>query len=60
MRRGLATTGTLGVLLVAAERALIDAEGIYHQLIAETNFRSTPKLQESFLQRVREMAKRRT
>lgn len=52
-RRGLATTGTLGVLLVAAERGLIDAEDSYNRLMRETNFRITPKLETSFLRLVR-------
>jgi predicted nucleic acid-binding protein len=55
IRRGLATTGTLGVLLAAAERGSIDAAAIYRRLITETNFRSTPELQRSFLQQVQEI-----
>ena len=55
-RRGLATTGTLGVLLAAAERGSIDAAAIYRRLIAETNFRSTPELEKSFLQQVEEIS----
>ncbi len=56
MRRGLATTGTLGVLLAAAERGSIDAAAIYHRLIVETNFRSTPDLERRFLQQVEEIS----
>ncbi len=52
-RRGLATTGTLGVLLVAADRGLIDAEASYNRLMRETNFRITPTLETSFLRLVR-------
>jgi predicted nucleic acid-binding protein len=52
-RRGLATTGTLGVLLAAAQRGLIDAGAMYQKLVTTTNFRSTPELERSFLQRVR-------
>jgi len=51
--RGLATTGTLGVLLASAEYGLIDAEACYERLIRETNFRTTPMLEKSFLQQVR-------
>jgi predicted nucleic acid-binding protein len=54
-RRGLATTGTLGVLLAAAERGSIDAAAIYRRLIVETNFRSTPQLEKSFLRQVEEI-----
>jgi len=58
-RRGLATTGTLGVLLAAAQNGLIDAAVAYRQLLTKTNFRCTPELQDSYLQRVRELAKNR-
>jgi predicted nucleic acid-binding protein len=53
LRRGLATTGTLGVLLAAAERGLVDAVSAYNRLMRETNFRATPALQTSFLQQIR-------
>ena len=56
MRRGLITTGTLGVLLASAERGLVDAEAAYHRLINETSFRSTTELRENFLRRVRDLA----
>jgi uncharacterized protein len=52
-RRGLATTGTLGVLLAAHQRELFNAEVAYRQLLTTTNFRSTPELESVFLQRVR-------
>lgn len=58
MRRGLATTGTLGVLLTAAERGTVDAAAVFHQLTTETNFRTTPELRRRFLQEVREIAKK--
>jgi uncharacterized protein len=58
MRRGLPTTGTLGILLAAAERGSIDAAAVYHRLLTETSFRSTPGLQRSFLEQVREITKR--
>src|SRR5271168_2125435 len=44
-RRGLATTGTLGVLLSAHRRGLLNAEVAYQQLLTTTNFRSTPELE---------------
>jgi predicted nucleic acid-binding protein len=53
LRRGLTTTGTLGVLLAAHRRGLLNAEVIYRQLVTATNFRSTPELESVFLQRVR-------
>ena len=52
-RRGLATTGTLGVLLAAGQRRLINVEAAYRQLLTATNFRSTPELESRFLRRVR-------
>jgi predicted nucleic acid-binding protein len=52
-RRGLATMGTLGVLLAAAQKGLIDAVAAYQQLATKTNFRCSPEIQESFLQRLR-------
>ncbi len=48
-RRGLTTTGTLGVLLAAGERGLVDPRAAYKRLIAETSFRTTPRLQKAFL-----------
>ena len=59
-RRGLATTGTLGVLLAAAQKGLIDAAAAYQQLATKTNFRCSPELHESFLQRVRALGKHRS
>ena len=58
-RRGLATTGTLGVLLAAAQKGLLDAASTYQQLATKTNFRCSPELQNSFLQRVRALSKDR-
>jgi len=58
MRRGLFTTGTLGVLLASAERGLVDAQASYHRLLRETNFRATPALQENFLQQAREIVEK--
>jgi predicted nucleic acid-binding protein len=53
-RRGLATTGTLGVLLAAHQRGLFNAEVVHRQLVTTTNFRSTPELEGRFLQLVRD------
>jgi len=58
-RRGLATTGTLGVLLAAAQKGLLDAAATFQQLAAKTNFRCSPELQNTFLQRVRALGKNR-
>jgi predicted nucleic acid-binding protein len=58
-RHGLATTGTLGVLLAAAQNGLLDAAATYQQLAAKTNFRCSPELKNSFLQRVRALGKNR-
>lgn len=52
-RRGLATTGTLGVLLAGHRRGLFNAEVVYRRLITTTNFRSTPELEGRFLQLAR-------
>lgn len=57
-RRGLATTGTLGVLLAAGQRGLIDAKAIYQQLSTKTNFRSSPELESRFLERARALGKK--
>ncbi len=58
-RRGLATTGTLGVLLSAAKVGLIDAGAMHQKLLTQTNFRSTPELQRTFDQRVRKIHEKR-
>lgn len=51
-RRGLVTTGTLGVLLAASARGLIDPEAAYERLLSSTTFRSTPQLRASFIEAV--------
>jgi len=51
-RRGLLTTGTLGVLLTAGELGLIDAGLAYRQLLAETTFRTSAALEAQFLGQV--------
>jgi len=48
-RRGISTTGTLGVLLAAGTRGLADPEPIFRRLISETSFRSTPEVRELFI-----------
>jgi predicted nucleic acid-binding protein len=53
-RRGIATTGTLGVLLAAGRRHLIDAEAVHQRLITETTFRASPDVRERFLRLCRE------
>jgi predicted nucleic acid-binding protein len=45
-RRGIATTGTIGVLLAAAGQRLADPAALYQRLISETNFRVTPELEK--------------
>lgn len=49
LRRGLFTTGTLGILLAAGEAGLLDPADAYRRLIAETSFRSSPALEARFL-----------
>jgi|SRR5208282_1583563 len=53
-RRGLATTGTLGVLLAGGARNLVDAEAAFLRLISTTSFRSAPEMREDFLVRCKE------
>jgi predicted nucleic acid-binding protein len=48
-RRGLRTTGTLGVLLSAGDLRLIDAEAAYRRLLVETSFRTSAALEAQFL-----------
>ncbi len=48
-RRGLSTTGTLGVLLDAGEAGLIDPPRAYRRLIEETTFRTSIALETHFL-----------
>ncbi len=58
-KRGIATTGTLGVLLAAGKRGMIDAEAVFQRLITETTFRATPDVRESFTKQCRGLHKRR-
>jgi predicted nucleic acid-binding protein len=48
--RGLMTLGTLGVLLEAERKSLLNGLEMFEQLITGTNFRATPGLRERFLQ----------
>jgi len=50
-RRGLRTTGTLGVLLSAGEMKLIDPATVYRRLLSETRFRSSAELEARFLRK---------
>ena len=52
MRRGLMTTGTLGVLLSAGELGLIDSATAYRRLLAEISFRTSAALEAQFLGRI--------
>jgi predicted nucleic acid-binding protein len=52
-RRGIPTTGTLGILLAGGKRRLIEPELVFQQLIERTNFRATPTLRESFAEQWR-------
>lgn len=51
-RRGLRTTGTLGVLLTASEVKLLNPEMAYRRLLRETTFRITPELERQFLAQI--------
>jgi uncharacterized protein len=50
VRRGLSTTGTLGILLDAGA-GLIEPPQAYRRLIEETTFRTSPALEGHFLRR---------
>jgi predicted nucleic acid-binding protein len=50
-RRGLTTTGTLGVLLSAGLQGLADPVAAYRRLVAETTFRTSAALEEEFFAR---------
>jgi predicted nucleic acid-binding protein len=51
-RRGLATTGTLGVLLSAADLRLIDPVQAYRRLLRQTTFRTSAELEARFLAQI--------
>src|SRR6266852_6432928 len=57
-RRGIPTTGTLGILLAGGKRRLIEPELAFQRLVEQTNFRATPDLKESFRERCREFRRR--
>jgi uncharacterized protein len=57
-RRGLMTTGTLGVLLRAGELGLTDPVGMYKDLIRKTTFRTSAALETHFLEMVSVLAAR--
>lgn len=48
-RRGLTTTGTIGVLLAAEALGLTDSKEAFRRLLTETTFRVTPELREKLL-----------
>jgi predicted nucleic acid-binding protein len=48
-RRGITTTGTLGVLLAAGWRGFANPESLFQRLTSETSFRSTADVREIFL-----------
>jgi predicted nucleic acid-binding protein len=52
-RRGLRTTGTLGVLVSAADYKLIDVHAAYQRLLTETSFRTSAALETRFLEQIR-------
>jgi predicted nucleic acid-binding protein len=52
IRRGLRTTGTLGVILTGAQAGLVDAEAAYRRLASSTSFRTTPALEQHFLAQI--------
>jgi predicted nucleic acid-binding protein len=58
LRRGLAVSGTVGVLEKAAERGLVDLSEAFERL-ARTNFRIDPELLREALQRDAEWRKGR-
>ena len=49
-RRGISSTGTLGVLLEAAKRGILNPQAALQQLLAETTFRATVAVQNQFLE----------
>src|SRR5712671_5418956 len=58
-RRGIATTGTLGILLAGGIRRFLDPEQAFQQLIEKTNFRASPSLKESFAQQWHDLRPRK-
>jgi len=58
-RRGIATTGTLGILLAGGIRRFLDPEQAFQQLIEKTNFRASLSLKESFAQQWHDLRRRK-
>jgi len=54
-KRGIPTTGILGVLLAAGKLGFIDSEKEFQRLIAETNFRIGASIQQDFLIEARKL-----
>ena len=54
-RRGIPTTGVLGILLAAGKRAMINAEEEFLRLISTTNFRVAEHIRRDFLSAAREL-----
>ena len=54
-RRGISTTGTLGVLLAAGAMGLLDPRTALHRLLTETNFRASAEIQRRFLERCEDL-----
>lgn len=54
-KRGIVTTGTLGVLLAGARYGLIDAEQEFQRLLEHTSFRVTPRIRQHFLTSARNL-----
>ena len=54
-RRGITTTGTLGVLLESGTRGLLDPAIAFQRLRSETTFRATREVQEQFLERCKKL-----
>ncbi|MGH9790868.1 MAG: hypothetical protein ACRD5W_06635 [Candidatus Acidiferrales bacterium] len=52
IRRGIVTTGTLGVLLAGAAHKWVDAEAAFHELVTGTRFRTTSRVREDFLRKL--------
>lgn len=58
-RRGITTTGKLGVLLAAGARGLLDAKASFERLMSDTTFRATPELQQHFVAQCEKLKQRK-
>jgi predicted nucleic acid-binding protein len=56
IRRGLSTTGTLGVLLSAAELGWLDPHPAYRELIDRTSFRVSAEMEAQFFEHLRRIS----